>query len=239
MIMTPANLQFALRLLLRCAVLTLLCLILLWLLNSAPAISAFDQRWIDSQTRHHGVYGMLNYLWVATLLLSIGLPRQLAAFLAGYAFGFATGLLLSMLAVTLSCVLVLLVSRVLARPLLQYFFQLRVAQLSHFLQQQPFAKALLLRLFPVGNNLLTNLAAGVGAVPVVPFVLGSMLGYLPQMLIFALMGKGILLQSGWKIALSLALFALSSVLSWYLYQQYRRNKLSASLAADSEYGDAK
>jgi len=74
--------------------------------------------------------------------------------------------------------------------------------------------------------MLTNILAGMTSVAVLPFLLGSMIGYVPQMLVFALMGKGVLLQSGWKIGLSFALFAFSSLLSWYLYQQHRTSQES-------------
>jgi len=204
-----------------------LCLLALlcWLASIAatqlPDFDHFNQQWIDSQTRQNGLQGMLNYLLAATLLLSIGLPRQLAAFLAGYAFGFLQGLLLSMLPVSLSCLFTVWLARLFARPLARRFFAVRVARLDHFLHFHPFNKAVVLRLLPVGNNLLTNLVAGLSSTGIWPFVAGSILGYLPQMFIFALMGKGVLLQSGWKIALSLVLFTLSSLLSWHLYQQHR------------------
>lgn len=231
----PTDKAYLLRLGGRVALLAVLCILGSVVAGQLPPVSAFDQRWMDSHTRDNGLLGMLNFLWVATLFISIGLPRQMAAFLGGYAFGFIEGVVLSTLATSLSCALVLLLSRAFAKPLLNYFFLRRVQQLAAFLSPQPFSKALVLRLLPVGNNLLTNLAAGVCSVAVVPFVLGSTLGYLPQMLVFALMGKGVLLQSGWKIALSLVLFVLSSVLSWRLYQQQRRS--NGALAAEALVND--
>ncbi|MFC4656354.1 TVP38/TMEM64 family protein [Rheinheimera marina] len=235
--LNPSHKDYLLRLGGRVCLLALLCVLGSVVAEQLPSISAFDQSWMDSHTRDNGLWGMLNYLWVATLFISVGLPRQLAAFLGGYAFGFVEGVLLSTLAASLSCLLVLLLSRAFARPLLNYFFLRRVQQIAPFLQQQPFSKALVLRLLPVGNNLLTNLAAGVCSVAVLPFLLGSTLGYLPQMLVFALMGKGVLLQSGWKIALSLMLFVLSSVLSWRLYQRQRQSASTMPEAAIKTNGD--
>ncbi|MCT6700778.1 TVP38/TMEM64 family protein [Rheinheimera sp. 4Y26] len=205
----------------RLLLLALTCMLLSVLVQKLPNFANFNQQWMDSQTRDNGWHGVLNYLLAVTLLLSLGLPRQLAAFLAGYAFGFLQGLLLSMLAVTMSCLCTVALARLFARPLARLFFAKRVNQLDAFLYQHTFTKAIVLRLLPVGNNLLTNIVAGMSSTGIKPFVLGSVVGYLPQMMIFALMGKGVMLQSGWKIGLSLALFAISSLLSWYLYQQYR------------------
>ncbi len=205
----------------RLLLLALMCILVSALVQTLPNFANFNQQWIDGHTRDNGGHGMLNYLLAVTLLLSLGLPRQLAAFLAGYAFGFLQGLLLSMLAVTISCLCTFWLARLFARPLARFFFAKRVHQLDAFLYQHTFTKAIVLRLLPVGNNLLTNIMAGMSSTGIKPFVLGSVVGYLPQMMVFALMGKGVLLQSGWKIGFSLALFAMSSLLSWYLYQQYR------------------
>lgn len=210
----------------RLVMLAVLCFLVSLAAHQAPDPTHFNQQWIDNQARHNGWQGILNYLLVATLLISIGLPRQLAAFLAGYAFGFFKGLLLSMLAVSISCLLTVLLVRVFARPFARHFFSKRVSQLDAFVHGHPLKKAMVLRLLPVGNNMLTNILAGMSSVAVLPFLLGSVIGYLPQMLVFSLMGKGVLLQSGWKIGLSFALFVFSSLLSWHLYQQYQTSKQS-------------
>jgi uncharacterized membrane protein len=45
------------------------------------------------------------------------------------------------------------------------------------------------------------------------------------MAIFALMGKGVVIMSAWKIGLSILLFFISSALSVRLYQQYKAVEL--------------
>jgi uncharacterized membrane protein YdjX (TVP38/TMEM64 family) len=75
---------------------------------------------------------------------------------------------------------------------------------------------------------VTNLIAGVTAVKARYFVLGSVIGYIPQMAIFALMGKGVVVMSAWKIGLSILLFFISSALSVWLYRQYKAVQLLGS-----------
>jgi len=58
-----------------------------------------DQQWIDAQIRDQGARGELLFVVVCSLLGSIGLARQLIAFLGGYAFGVVWGFTLAMLAV--------------------------------------------------------------------------------------------------------------------------------------------
>ncbi|MFT5539807.1 MAG: putative membrane protein YdjX (TVP38/TMEM64 family), partial [Alphaproteobacteria bacterium] len=84
-----------------------------------------------------------------------------------------------------------------------------------------FSTALLIRLLPVGSNLLTNLAAGVSGVRAVPFVAGSTLGYVPQTLIFALVGSGLHIEPALRIGASVVLFVVSGMLGVYLFRRYR------------------
>lgn len=207
-------------------ILTLICGAMVLLVNANPGADYFNKPWIDSHIRGSGVYGVLLFLVIGMVASALGSPRQMVAFLGGYAFGFLQGALYSTLAVTLGCLLTLLFSRLAARPYIRKRYAHRVGRIDRFLAHQPFTKTVVIRLLPVGNNFITNLIAGVTQVGVAPFVLGSMVGYFPQMAIFALMGKGIVVLSYWKIALSIGLFIISSVLSLRLYKQYRAQRLT-------------
>ncbi|MBI3901443.1 MAG: VTT domain-containing protein [Nitrosomonadales bacterium] len=81
---------------------------------------------------------------------------------------------------------------------------------------------LLVRLFPVGNNLATNLAAGAIGVHASRFFAGSLLGYVPQTAIFALAGSGVGVDPALRIGLSVTLFVLSSVFGAWCYRRHRR-----------------
>jgi uncharacterized membrane protein YdjX (TVP38/TMEM64 family) len=64
----------------------------------------------------------------------------------------------------------------------------------------------LIRLLPVGSNLLTNLAAGISSIRSKHFFSGTLLGYLPQTLVFALVGSGVHIAPALKLALAIGLF---------------------------------
>ena len=83
---------------------------------------------------------------------------------------------------------------------------------------------LLIRLLPLGSNLVTNLAAGVSSVGAAPFFLGSSIGYLPQTLVFALVGSGFSVDPELRIAISVVLFIVSGFLGVTLYRKYRHGK---------------
>ncbi|NJO54131.1 MAG: VTT domain-containing protein, partial [Bacteroidales bacterium] len=115
-------------------------------------------------------------------------------------------------------------ARLLGRALVQHRFPRRIAAIDGVLHGNTFSMTLLLRLLPVGSNLVTNLAAGVSSVRMMPFVAGSALGYVPQTLVFALAGSGVQLDAELRIAVSAGLFIVSGALGVMLYRRYRRSK---------------
>jgi uncharacterized membrane protein YdjX (TVP38/TMEM64 family) len=204
-----------------------------WLISSQAIFDGLNEQWIDLHIRNNGASGVLYFVLICMTATAIGCPRQLVAFLGGYAFGFVNGALLSTIGTALGCMLSFFFSRLAIRPLVDKRYSRRIVKVNRFLTEQPVIKTIVIRLLPVGNNLVTNLVAGVTKVRARHFILGSFVGYLPQMAIFALMGKGIVVLSVWKIVLSVLLFCISSALSLRLYQQYK----AAQSLADEPIGD--
>ncbi|HEB98753.1 MAG TPA: SNARE associated Golgi protein, partial [Thiotrichales bacterium] len=85
--------------------LLLVLLALGWLVHHARPGLAPDPAWIDAEVRGRGVAGTFWFMTVAALFASIGLPRQVVAFLAGYAYGLWAGTGLALAAVVVACVL--------------------------------------------------------------------------------------------------------------------------------------
>jgi len=194
-----------------------------------------DQQWVDARIRDRGVAGELLFVLVCSLLGSIGLSRQVVAFLGGYAFGLTRGFTLAMLAVVVACIITFTVSRFLLRSFLWQHFSARIRQVDGFLHDNTFTMAVLIRLLPLGSNWMVNIAAGVSGVRSLPFFLGSALGYVPQMLIFALVGSGARIDRFWQVAIAMAMFVIATFLGGYLYRKYRHGK-TLGLAVDRELG---
>ena len=110
------------------------------------------------------------------------------------------------------------------RPLVSARLGARVQRIEDFLAAHPFWMTVLIRRLPVGNNFATNLAAGVSRVPALPFFLGSLLGYIPQTLVFALAGSGVDVGASSRIGIAAALFLVSGVIGAWLYRKYRHGK---------------
>ena len=183
-----------------------------------------DRAWIDSEVRGRGLAGEALFVGTAALFVAAGLPRQLVSFLGGYAFGFVAGTGLALVASSAGCVATFSYSRLFGRDLVAARLPARIMKLDEFLRHNPFSMTLLIRLLPVGSNLITNLAAGVSSVNAAPFLAGSALGYLPQTAVFALVGSGINLDPAFRITLGVVLFVVSGVLGVSLYRKYRHGK---------------
>ncbi len=210
------------------------------LLKMTPVGDFLDKEWIDTAVRGHGLRGELLFLAAGTLVTAVGLPRQAVSFFAGYAFDIWIGTPLAVLATTCGCIFTFAYARFLGRDLVRHRFPDRIRRFDAFLRENPFTTTLLIRFLPAGSNFLTNLIAGVSSVPAVPFVLGSSLGYIPQTLIFALVGSGFAVGANVKLVLSVLLFAASGLLGLTLYRRYRdsHHLLNAGVVDADDVGDS-
>lgn len=198
-------------------VVIIILVLLAWLLGDI-----INEKWVDTYVRGQGIRGILVFLCIGCLLVSVGLSRQIVAFLAGYSFGFAQGVLLSLLAVVAGCVITFYVARFLLQEFLVRRFSKRIRKIDSFIHDNTFSSALMIRLLPAGSNWMVNIAAGASSVRGTPFFLGSSIGYIPQMLIFALLGSGAQVNQFWQIAIAIILFIVAAVMGMSLYRKYQR-----------------
>lgn len=181
--------------------------------------------WIDAEVRGHGFTGILIYMGVSILFTALGLPRQAVSFFGGYAYGFLAGTGLAVLATTLGCASTFFYSRFFGRGFVARRYGRKIAGVDRFLGAHPFSMTLTIRFMPIGSNVLTNLLAGVSSVRAAPFLAGSLVGFLPQNAIFALLGSGFKVDPGWRITLAVILLLISTALGVYLYKRNRAEAL--------------
>jgi uncharacterized membrane protein YdjX (TVP38/TMEM64 family) len=153
--------------------------------------------------------------------------------MSGYAFGLGLGTVLALLASLGGCILSFFYARLLGRSFVLARFPDRIRRIDSFLHDNPLSMTLLIRLLPVGNNALTSMAAGVSGVRAIPFFIGSLIGYVPQTVIFTLLGSGIHLNPEIRIGASIVLFVVSGALGLYLFRRYRKSR-----ALDDEIDEA-
>ncbi|MDD9878778.1 MAG: VTT domain-containing protein [Magnetovibrio sp.] len=195
-----------------------------FLLKSTSLGTFFEREGIDQLVKGKGLTGEVIFVAAGALFTAVGFSRQAVAFMGGYAFGLAHGTGLSVLAAAVGCAITFSYARFFGRESIQRRFSEKIGRVDAFLSENPFTMTLLIRFLPVGSNFLTNLAAGVSGVSAIAFISGSAVGYIPQMLIFALVGSGIHLDTGYGIGLSVILFVVSGLLGVHLYRKHRHGK---------------
>lgn len=206
-----------------------------YLFHSSQLGSSVNEAWIDARVRGNGVNGALLFLLMGGVFTAIGLPRQIIAFLGGYAFSVGLGTLLGALAALLGCMLSFGYARFFGKGLLRARLSERAGRFDRFIHDHPFSMTVLIRLLPVGSNLLTNLAAGISSIRPMHFFFGTLLGYVPQTLVFALVGSGVHIAPALKLTLAIGLFTISAVLGVWLYRRFRHGQsLDAQVDADLE-----
>jgi len=171
------------------------------------------------------LFGALLFVLILTPAMAVGLPRQIAALSAGFLFGASLGMVLATISAVLGCLVTLILARKFFANIIERNYPQQLAKVSHFFSHNTFLKALIIRLLPAGSNFLTNVLAGTARSPVKPYILGSALGFIPQMTIFSLMGAGLQVNGQQQLIISVILLVIALLLGGYLYRK-THNKLT-------------
>lgn len=191
---------------------------------------AIQQGWLDAistseramQTvKQMGFKGYAIVLTAGTLFMAIGGPRQLIAIVLGFILGTTWGFVAAMLVSALSLAMTYFTAHMFLQPLIRKRFKTKSEGLTTWIGVATTRKTLMIRLMPVGSNLLTNLFAGAANIDFKRFLLGSLLGYIPQTLVFVLVGSGIGLAQSEKLIISGLLFVIASAIGVHLYRSQR------------------
>jgi uncharacterized membrane protein YdjX (TVP38/TMEM64 family) len=172
-----------------------------------------------------GVRGPAMFLAVATLLTAIGLPRQIPAFVAGYAFGAWSGAAIALLSQIIACGADFIWARAVGREFVNRRFGRVLRRVDSTLSARPFIATLTFRLMPVGSNILLNLAAGLSSVRALPFLAASLIGFIPQTVVFALIGRGSAPSHMNVLAIGVVMFLLSAGLGVFLFTKFRQDSI--------------
>lgn len=186
-----------------------------------------DKNWLTHYVTETGLQGHISVLLAALVFVSIGGPRQVTAFMFGYLYGPYFGILVTLIVCVIAAAINYMVARMVLAKTLSHYFPYRMQKFSAFVSRATFMKVLMIRLLPVGSNLVTNLLSGSVGVPLSAFLVASFIGYFPQTLIFALIGFGINGANHGAIYLSVGLSIVSFILTGLIYRDHLKQKMSA------------
>ncbi|XPF92831.1 TVP38/TMEM64 family protein [Colwellia sp. RE-S-Sl-9] len=171
----------------------------------------------------NNIYSTFILLTMLVGLSCIGVPRQVIAFTCGYFFSVILGVLYATFTVTIAAYITYKLASIFQHSYIATKYKTQLIQLHNFLSVNTFSKTLIIRLLPVGSNFLTNILAGIANVPLSPYILGSCVGFIPQMIIFSLAGSGVKLAESTHIIAAVILFIIASLLGWRLHKSNNTN----------------
>ncbi|HET6968896.1 MAG TPA: VTT domain-containing protein [Ornithinibacter sp.] len=135
-----------------------------------------------------GAWGPLVYVVLHVLLTLVPVSKNLLAGVAGALFGLAGGIALSWVASMVSAVVGFLIARRLGREAVAQMTGPRITKVEDVLRQQGFIAVVVARLTPVLPFTIVNYGAGVSAISLRDFVLGTAVGVLPGTVGYAALG---------------------------------------------------
>lgn len=181
-------------------------------------------RWqeISKSLRGLGILAPLVLTLSIALLVAVGFPRLALCLIAGMTFGFWSGLLWAQLGTLLGNYAAFLVVRSGGREWAQHYLSRR-GKLHSVVRQQGLSSVILARQLPL-PGLLINLTCSFLPIRHREFLLGTMIGQLPQAIPFTLVGAGALENSFLKSAGLIGLAVAVGVLSWLALRTYQRRR---------------
>jgi uncharacterized membrane protein YdjX (TVP38/TMEM64 family) len=156
---------------------------------------------------------------------ALGGPRQVLALSCGVLFGGLNGALIGTVLTGLGALVTMLAVQRLSLVWVRERYARKIALIKAVLAEDTWIWVCVIRLMPVGSNLVTNIAAALADLRLSSVFLGSLPGYLPQMMIFSFAGAGFALHDGSKLWISLGLLVLSTASGLYLYHHGFKQRL--------------
>jgi uncharacterized membrane protein YdjX (TVP38/TMEM64 family) len=182
-------------------------------------------RWreVSGQIRGLGVLAPLGVMAGVAVLVGLGFSRLLLCFIAGMALGFWSGLLWAQLGTLAGNYATFLVARFLARGWAEQYLSKR-GKVHTLLQRNGIAGVVLARQMPV-PGLVVNLACALFPLRHRDFLIGTLIGQLPEAVPCTLIGAGALGGSFGKSVWVIGLAAAVAVAGWIAVRRLLRGRL--------------
>jgi uncharacterized membrane protein YdjX (TVP38/TMEM64 family) len=144
------------------------------------------------------------------------LPRLWVSAVGGIIYGAFTGTILSLLATLFGASVLHVAGKYLFAEAVERRMGDRVNLWKIRFQENAFWWVLYGRLFPFSNSTVMSLICGGCKVPFLPFLWGSLFGYVPLSVVFATYGSGGAKGNVWQIVFATVLLVLSILLRSFL-----------------------
>jgi uncharacterized membrane protein YdjX (TVP38/TMEM64 family) len=181
---------------------------MLFLLYATPSGQLLRHReTLNDLLRAGDFQANITFLLISSLLIMIGTPRLIFFTLGGYAFGFGEGLMWSIGGCLIGSFMTFWVARRVSRRWLAVRLGRR-RFIKRIINARPdIATVALIRMLPV-SNIAISTALALGQVDNRTFLIGSLIGFLPQGLVAVLVGGGLADENLWAFSWPMGIASL-------------------------------
>jgi len=180
-----------------------------------------DMGKLSEWIRGFGIWAPLVFTTSIALLVAAGFPRLVLCVVSGMAFGFGWGLLYAQLGTLAGNYAVFMGARMGASKWVERYLARKAGRLMRVAQQEGLRGVLLARQLPV-PSLAVNLACALLGVRQRDFLIGTLLGQLPEAVPCTLIGAGVLKASFGKSIGLISLAVIAAVVLWAALQRWLR-----------------
>ncbi len=168
--------------------------------------------------------GRLLFIAGGALVIVCGLGRSAVSLVSGVLYGPVWGAVYSVLAALSGSIVIFAFFRLLGRPLFLDRISGYVEKADKLVARNGFLAVILIRQLPLAC-LLVNILLALTRVSLVEFVCGSVVGFLPEAIVFALYGSSA--QSGFfsKVAIASILLVVVVIGMKFLSQKLNREEI--------------
>jgi uncharacterized membrane protein YdjX (TVP38/TMEM64 family) len=176
---------------------------------------------LSERIRSFGIWAPLIFTLLIAVLVAVGFPRLILCAVSGAAFGFGWGLLYAQVGTLAGNYAVFVVARLGGSERMAEYLARKTARMNGLVKAEGLRGVLLARQLPV-PSLAINLACALLGVRQRDFLIGTLLGQLPEAVPCTLIGAGVLKASFTGSAGVISLAVIAAVVSWAVVQRWLR-----------------
>lgn len=184
-----------------------------------------SMRYLKDYILSYGNFAVVVFIIIYSLKpVVLVIPTSLLSILAGNIFGPIYAFVLSMIGCFFSASLAFFLAHMLGKPFVDKILRGKIFKLDNRIEKHGFLIMLLMRLSFVFPYDPLSYAAGLTKMRYTDFILGTMLGIIPEMLSYSFMGKHLNRPFSVKMLIPIAAMLGVAVTASYIYRRYKKIK---------------